>query len=88
MTGIRYGAGINSADIDSTALTTWKNFCDEDINYTNKNGVTNQATERYTINGVIDTNRSVKENIDIILQNGGAWMSYDVATGLWSPVIK
>ena len=88
MTGIRYGAGINSADIDSTALTTWKNFCDEDINYTNKNGVTNQATERYTINGVIDTNRSVKENIDIILQNGGAWMSYNVATGLWSPVIK
>jgi len=88
MTGVRYGAGIPAADIDATAQLAWKNFCDEDINYTNKNGTANQATERYTINGVIDTTRSVKENIDIILQNGGAWMSYDVATGLWSPVIK
>jgi hypothetical protein len=88
MTGIRYGAGIDSTYIDSTAQTAWRNFCDEDINYTNKDGVTNQITERYTINGVIDTNRSVKENIDIILQNGGAWLSYNVATGLWSPIIK
>jgi hypothetical protein len=88
MTGVRYGANIASGDINSTAQTAWKDFCDEDIAYTNKDGATNQATERYTINGVIDTNRSVKENIDIILQNGGAWMSYDVATGLWSPVIK
>jgi hypothetical protein len=88
MTGVRYGANINGGDIDLTALTAWESFCDEDVNYTNKNGVANQFTERYKINGVIDTNRSVKENIDIILQNGGAWMSYDVATGLWSPVIK
>jgi len=88
MTGVRFGAGIDSSYINSTAQTAWQNFCDEDINYTNKDGATNQATERYTINGVIDTNRSVKENIDIILQSGGAWMSYDVATGLWSPVIK
>lgn len=88
MTGIRYGAGINSSYIDSTATTAWRNFCAEDISYTGKDGVTIQATDRYKINGLLDTTRSVKENIDIILQNGGAWMSYDVATGLWSPVIK
>ena len=88
MTGVRYGANIAVSDINTSANTAWKNFCNEDINYTNKDGTTNQATERYTINGLLDTNRSVKENIDIILQNGGAWMSYDVATGLWSPVIK
>jgi len=88
MTGIRYGAGIDSTYIDSTAQTAWKDFCDEDITYTDKNGTTNQSFARYGINGIIDTNRSVKENIDIILQNGGAWLSYNVATGLWSPVIK
>jgi hypothetical protein len=88
MTGVRYGAGINGNYIDSTAQTTWRDFCNEDINYTDRDGVTTQSTERYTINGLIDTTRSVKENIDIILQNGGAWMSYDVSTGLWSPVIK
>jgi len=88
MTGIRYGAGIDSSYIDTTATTAWRNFCDEDITYVAKDGATIQAKERYTINGLLDTTRSVKENIDIILQNGGAWMSYDVSTGLWSPVIK
>ena len=88
MTAVRYGANISVSDIDTAATTVWQNFCNEDISYTNKDGTINQATERYTINGLLDTTRSVKENIDIVLQNGGAWMSYDVATGLWSPVIK
>ena len=88
MTGVRYGAGIPGSDINTTATTTWQNFCNEDINYTDIGGVTTQSTERYKINGLLDTTRSVKENIDIVLQNGGAWMSYDVSTGLWSPLIK
>lgn len=88
MTSERYGAGINSAYINSTARTAWSNFCDEDIAYTNKDGTTNQVTTRYSINGPIDTSRPVKENIDTIMQNGGAWLSYEVNTGLWSPIIK
>lgn len=88
MTGVRYGAGIPGSDINISATTTWQNFCNEDINYTDIDGVTTQSTERYKINGLLDTTRSVKENIDIVLQNGGAWMSYDVSTGLWSPLIK
>lgn len=88
MTGVRYGAGIPAADIDTTAQTAWRNFCDEDITYTDKDGATNQSFARYAINGPIDTSRPVKENIDIIMQNAGAWLSYNVATGLWSPIIK
>jgi len=88
MTSARYGAGIPDANINAAAQTAWKNFCDEDIAYTNKDGTTNQATTRYSINGPIDTSRPVKENIDIIMQNGGAWLSYEVATGYWSPIIK
>jgi len=88
MTGDRYGAGIDAAYIDSTAKTAWANFCDEDITYTDKDGATNQSFARYAINGPIDTSRPVKENIDIIMQNAGAWLSYNVSTGLWSPIIK
>jgi len=88
MTGQRYGANIDTSYIDNTAKTAWANFCDEDITYTDKDGNTNQSFARYAINGPIDTSRSVKENIDIIMQNGGAWLSYNVATGLWSPIIK
>lgn len=88
MTSKRYGAGIDPQYIDETARLAWYNFCEEDITYTNVAGETNQSTVRYNMNGVIDTNRPVKTNIDSIMQNGGAWLSYDVATGLWSPVIK
>jgi hypothetical protein len=88
MTSKRYGAGIDPAYIDTTAKLAWYNYCDEDITYTNKAGETNQVDLRYQLNGIIDTSRQVKTNIDTILQNGGAWMSYNVATGLWSPVIK
>ena len=88
MTSARYGANIDPANIDSTARTAWYNFCEEDITYTNVAGETNQSTIRYGINGLIDTSNQVKTNIDTILQNGGAWLSYDVTTGLWSPVIK
>lgn len=95
MTSERYGAGIDPTYIDTTAQAEWYNFCEEDISYTSVNldpaggaGTTNQATSRYSINGVIDTNNQVKTNIDTILQNGGAWMSYNVDTGLWSPIIK
>ena len=95
MTAERYGAGIDVSYIDETARLAWYNFCEEDINYKSANldpqggaGTENQATSRYSINGVIDTSNQVKTNIDTILQNGGAWMSYNVDTGLWSPVIK
>lgn len=88
MTSKRYGAGIDPSYIDSTAKTAWANFCNEDITYTDQYGNTNQFATRYDINGLLDTGNQVKTNIDIILQNAGAWMSYDVSTGLWSPVIK
>jgi hypothetical protein len=88
MTSERYGANIDPAYIDETARLAWYNYCEEDISYTNAAGNTNQSTLRYNINGVIDTSNQVKTNIDTILQNGGAWMSYDVSTGLWRPVIK
>lgn len=88
MTSQRYGAGIDPSYIDTTAQTTWADFCDEDIVYTDKNGDSGKYTTRYSINGPLDTSRSVKENIDIIMQNAGAWLSYNVSTGLWSPIIK
>jgi len=91
MTSSRYGADINPSYIDQTpttsALAKWRAYSDELITYTPVGGGSS-TQKRYTMNGVIDTNRSVKENIDIICQNGGAWLSYNVNTGLWQPIPK
>ena len=92
MTGERYGANIDAQYIDVTPNTSewdkWRQYCNEDIVFTDIAGQTTAVANRYTINGVIDTSNQVKTNIDTILQNGGAWMSYNVVSGLWTPLIK
>jgi len=84
MSSRRYGANIT--DLDTDALTEWRDYCDDIIEYTPTGGSGTQ--ERYTINGVIDTSQSVKTNIDIILYNSGAWLSYDVTAGQWRPIVQ
>jgi len=91
MTSQRYGAGVETSAIDTTPSTSawaqWKAYCNDLITYTPVGGGST-TQKRYTINGVVDTAQQVKPNIDSILQNGGAWMSYNVATGLWLPIPK
>ena len=87
MTSARYGAGLSTLDLNSTAITAWQNYCDEFIRYQDVDTVST-TQKRYEINGPIDTNRNVKDNIDSILRNGGAWMSYDVSDAKWRPIIK
>lgn len=90
MTSRRYGAGVDPATIpvgSGSDYEKWFNYCEELIRYTDKDAVST-TQKRYQINGVIDTSNSVKANIDSIVQNGGAWMSYDVVTGYWRPIIK
>lgn len=73
MLSTRYGAGVTASELDNVFLAQWRTYCDEQIN----------SKPRYSINGVIDTNQSVKANIDQILQNAAAWMSYDITKGQW-----
>jgi len=87
MSSDRYGANILSADINQTALAAFETWCNENVSYTNLEGTTT-TQKRYQINGLVDTSRSVKSNIDTILLNSGAWMSYDVSLGQWRIIPK
>jgi hypothetical protein len=83
----RYGANIPESQINLPEGEKWGLYCNELITYTALNQ--QPATQkRFEINGILDTSRPVKENMDIILQNGGAWLSYDVADGKWRPIPK
>ena len=42
----------------------------------------------YEINGVIDTSRSVLDNMNTICNAAGCWLSFDITTGLWSVIIN
>ena len=86
MTSNRYGANIDTAQINTTELNAWRTYCNQYYNSgTNnwQNTVIGGQRPRYQINGIIDTGNPVKNNIDQILQNSAAWMSYDISRGLW-----
>jgi hypothetical protein len=42
----------------------------------------------FNINGVIDTNQSVLQNIQAIAEAAGCWMTYDINDGQWAVVIN
>lgn len=86
MTSNRYGANVNTAEIDSTALSAWRTHCNQYYNTSTsqwQNNAIGGQLPRYQINGIVDTGNPVKNNIDQILQNSAAWMSYDISAGLW-----
>jgi hypothetical protein len=45
-------------------------------------------THKVDMNGVVDTNRTVMQNIENIANSSYAWVTYDITTGKWSVVIN
>lgn len=86
MTSNRYGANVDLSEIDTASVSAWRTHCNQYYN----SGTSQWQSQsiggqlpRYQINGIIDTGSPVKNNIDQILQNSAAWMSYDIAIGKW-----
>ncbi len=50
--------------------------------------MTTIQTTAFEINGAIDVSRSVLENLNTLCTASGAWLTYDITTGLWSVVIN
>jgi len=91
MTSERYGGAVNPTEINYDSFVAWANYCDESvpwqpIDYQAGDPIPNRP--RYRINGLVNTNNDVKQNIDSLLLNAGAWMSYDVTQGQWRVIIK
>ena len=88
ITSTRYGANIAAAEVDTNSITnasnsvSLKSFSDEIVNHKDKDGITTTG-KRYEINGLVETYRPVKENIDQILYSCGSYFVYDFIQGKW-----
>ena len=87
MNSDRYGGNVAGSDINGYALGQFANYCNQTVTYTDVDNNTTSG-RRYQINGLLDTNQNVKQNIDTILMNSGAWMAYDVHAGQWRVIPK
>jgi hypothetical protein len=82
-----YGGAVTAANVNSSACAALNTYSDATITYTPSGG--GSATQaRYRINGVIDTGRSVLDNVDKILTSCDSWLSYQATTGQWAPIIN
>lgn len=87
LTSTTYGGAVPTASVNTTACNALNTYSDATISYTPSGGGSSTQA-RYRINGVIDTGRSVLENVDNILTACDSWLSYQAPTGQWAPVIN
>ena len=88
LTNTTYGAGISSGNILTTDITALNNYSSQSINYDDQGTGSATLTNRYQINGLIDTENSVLQNAEKILSSAASWLSYDTHQGKWGVVIN
>ncbi len=67
----KYGLGEVTANIDSTALTTAANLCEEQVTLD-----AGGTQDRYRCNGVIETGNQIRANIEQLLASMGGMLTY------------
>lgn len=87
LTSVKYGAAVSASNVDATACSDLNNYSDIDIPYTNYSGGSS-LQPRYRINGVLDTDKPVLENIDKIVTACDSWFAYKASTDKWTPIIN
>lgn len=83
-----YGAGIVSTEIDTTSLANLNTYALTGINYVDQTYGAMTLTNRYQINGLIDTKNKVMSNLEAIASHAGSWLRYDISTGKWGVIIN
>jgi len=85
MLSTRYGAGIDVSEID-TSFTALNTFCSTGFTYTN---TSNQSTtSQISINGIVDTNKTILDNMEEMAKAASSWITYDIHSGKWTVIIN
>ena len=87
MTNVVYGGAVDPAFVDYTNATALNTYSDQTITFNDYSG-TPQTQPRYRINGVLDTNQNVLQNVDQIMTACDSWMTYDAPSGKWAVSIN
>ena len=87
MTNPIYGAAVDPAFVDASAATALNAYSDQTITFRNQAGVLT-TQPRYRINGVLDTNQNILQNVDQIMTACDSWMTYQETSGKWSVVVN
>ena len=82
-----YGAALPAYQIDTASLDVLNTYSDGSFEYTNANG--NPATQlRFQFDGVIDTNRTIMQNLQDMASCCDCLLKYSEITGKWGVITQ
>lgn len=82
-----YGAAIPLSQVDTASLTALNTYCAQSFVYTDSNG--NPATQaRFRFDGVLDTNRSIMDNLQDMASSCDALLKYNEIVGKWGLITQ
>jgi hypothetical protein len=82
-----YGGAIPLSQIDTTSLTALTTYSNEPFAYTDSEG--DGATQaRFKFNGVIDTNRSIMDNLQDMASCCDCLIKYNEITAKWGVIVQ
>ena len=87
LTNTVYGGAIPTAQIDTTSLNALTTYSNQSFTYTDSDGnVTTQP--RFKFNGVIDTTRSIMDNLQDMASCCDCLIKYNEITAQWGVIVQ
>jgi hypothetical protein len=83
-----YGANIANTEIDTTTITALNTYSANSVSYIDELSAPQTLTNRYQINGLVNTDNPVMQNVEELTSSAGSWLSYSLVTGKWSVIIN
>lgn len=87
LTSTRYGAAIPVSGVDAGSLSALNIYSAGAYTYTPSGGGT-ATQQRFTFNGVIDTNQSIMTNLQSMAACCDCLLKYNEITGLWGVIVQ
>ena len=83
----RYGAALPSAQINTTSLTALNVYAAQSITYTPYSGGSN-SIPRFRFDGVVDTSRSIMNNLQDMASSCDSLIKYNEITAQWGVIVQ
>lgn len=82
-----YGAAIPLSQIDTASLINLNTYCAGSFSYTNSNGSLTTQT-RFRFDGVLNTDRSIMQNLQDMASSCDCLLKYNEIFGLWGVITQ
>lgn len=87
LSSTRYGAALESSQINSTSLSALNTYCDQSMSYTTYQGGSSSQT-RFRFDGMLDTNNTIMTNMQAMASCCDCLIKFNEITGQWGVIVQ